>query len=582
MTPDDDTSSLATIILAGYEEYRQRFSRSSRRAAAHFEARAWAEAQEDARERILLYDVLMHETLTAIGRGSGSGGGGGGGGGGGRPGTDEAIEARAAFAERVRGRPDSEVAETFFNSVVRRLYGTVGVDPAIEFVADDLDDPPQPSGDRPPWNQVALDGGFEVAIRQVLHSLPLEGTWHQHEERIGRAARHLRADLGPDQRWTGGVLQTLRPLFFRNKAAYVVGRFANGSNMAPLILAITHPPTGLQLDAVLTSEDDASVVFGFTRSYLHGDVGAPRPVVDFLRSVMPMKRVDELYTAIGFHRHGKTELYRTLIHHLREPGNRFEPTPGQKGLVMCVFTMPDLNVVFKVIRDHFAPPKSTTRHTVMRNYRLVFVRDRVGRLADAQQFERLELPADRFSADVLDELLESAGRTVSVAGDTVTIDHLYTERRVHPLDLYLREVGPDEALRVTLDFGQAIKDLAAADIFPGDMLVKNFGVTRHGRVIFYDYDEVAPVTALTFRTKPRAAYPEAELADDPPFYVGPADIFPEEWRPFLGPPGRLRQELHRHHPELLDPAWWRRMQEHHRAGEIVDFYPYPPERRLDD
>jgi isocitrate dehydrogenase kinase/phosphatase len=208
---------------------------------------------------------------------------------------------------------------------------------------------------------------------------------------------------------------------------------------------------------------------------------------------------------------------------------------------MSVFTMPGLNVVFKVIRDQFDYPKNTTRGRVMQNYRLIFVRDRVGRLADAQQFERLKLPVDRFDPRVLSELLDTGGRTVAVSGDAVTIEHLYTERRVRPLDLYLGEVEPDEALRATLDFGQAIKDLAAAEIFPGDMLVKNFGVTRHGRVIFYDYDEVAPLLRCNFRRQPRAAYPEAEL---------------------------------------LDPEWWRGIQDAIRTGEMVDFYPYGPERRL--
>jgi isocitrate dehydrogenase kinase/phosphatase len=560
---------IADCIIAGYADYRSHFRAITRRALVRFQERDWGEAQDDARERILLYDVVIHETLRAVRT---------------RLGPDPvppevAGRARTRFADSVHGEPDSEVAQTFFNSVIRRLLGTIGVDPGSEFVAEALDDPvPSPA----PWSPYSLRDGFAPAIHRVLDDLPLDGPWREKEPRVARAVARLRAALGDEAAWTGASLQVLRPPFFRNKAAYVVGRLVQGRRVEPLVLALIHPPDGIQLDAVLHTFDDASVVFGFTRSYLHADVGAPRATVDFLRSIIPLKRTDELYTAIGYNRHGKTELYRTLVRHLREPGARFIPAPGQPGLVMSVFTMPELNVVFKVIRDRFDPPKNTNRDRVKRNYELVFVRDRVGRLADAQPFERLRLPRGRFARPVLDDLLRTAGATVTTNGDTVAIEHLYTERRVRPLDLYLTEVDDEEALRATLDFGQAIKDLAAANIFPGDMLVKNFGVTRHGRVIFYDYDEVAPLTECRFRDRPPLPYPEAELDDEPPYYVGPRDVLPEEWRPFLGPPGPLRQALHRAHPELLDPSWWRAMQARHRAGEVVDFFPYAADRRLDE
>ena len=344
--------------------------------------------------------------------------------------------------------------------------------------------------------------------------------------------------------------------------------------------------TGKVNMANLTGGDGAAEFDDVT--YHRGvDVPAVRIAFDRpeVRNAFRPETVDELYTAIGFNRHGKTEFYRTLREHLTHPDARFEPTPGKEGLVMIVFTLPRLNTVFKVIRDRFGAPKKTSRERVKRNYGLIFVRDRVGRLADAQQFERLELPRDRFGDEVLHDLLENAGRTAHIAEDdpgTVIIEHLYTERRVHPLDLYLEDADPEEARRATLEFGQAIKDLAAADIFPGDMLVKNFGVTRHGRVIFYDYDEVAPLGDCNFRRRPKAAYPEAELADTPHFYVGPDDIFPEEWRAFLGPAGPLRKELHEAHPELFDPEWWRGMQERHQAGEVIDFFPYDQRRRLGD
>jgi isocitrate dehydrogenase kinase/phosphatase len=561
---------LADRVRHGYQGWRRQFAGITRRAAGRFENRQWNEAQDDARERILLYDVAIHETIQSIRGALGPG----------PLAPASGTTARAAFADWARGAPDSEVAETFFNSVIRRLFGTVGVDNDLEFIAGQLDDPP-PSQDRP-WLEVPLSGGIAGVLETVIRSLPFEAPWHERAERIRRAAALLEQAVPGLAGREGAVLQVLEAPFYRNKAAYVVGRVVRGDSLFPLVLALTHPARGIQLDAVLPTSDEASVVFGFTRSYLHADIGAPRAAIEFLRSIMPFKRTDELYTAVGFNRHGKTELYRTLVHHLEAPTARFEPTPGQTGLVMSVFTLPELNVVFKVIRDRFGPPKNTTRERVMRNYRHIFVHDRVGRLADAQQFERLELPLSVFSGTVLDELLETAGRTVHVKDGTVTIEHLYTERRVRPLDVYLDEVDPDEALRVTIDFGQAIKELAVANLFPGDMLIKNFGVTRHGRVIFYDYDEVAPLTACNFRHRPRPAYPEAEMDDEPSYYVGPDDVFPAEWRPFLGPPGPLRLELQRAHRELFDPEWWRDMQRRQREGEVVDFFPYDASRRLGD
>jgi isocitrate dehydrogenase kinase/phosphatase len=556
-------------VLQGYADYRHQFAAITGRAPHRFEKRDWAEAQDDAHERILLYDVIVHETLLDLRRD------------GHLPlGAEDASRARAHFADWARQRDDVEVAETFYNSVVRRLFGTVGVDSRTEFVAGAVDDP-STSGDGP-WTEQNVGDDFARLLDGALDQTHFTAPWHQRADRVRRAAEVLRHEIGPESRWEGARLQWLRSIFFRNKGAYLVGRLLHGDRVAPLILALTHPCPGIQLDALLTSSDEASVAFGFTRSYFHAHIDAPRPVVDFLRSIMPLKRVDELYAALGFDRHAKTEFYRALVTQIESSDARFEPAPGQPGLVMAVFTLPELNVVFKVIRDRFGAPKRTTRKRVMDNYRMVFIHDRVGRLVHAQPFERLELPTRRFHPDVLDELLTTAGKTVRNDGETVTIEHLYTERRVRPLDLYLAEVEQAEARRATMDLGQAIKDLAAADIFPGDMLVKNFGVTRHGRVIFYDYDEIAPLSACVVRRLPPPAYPGADMDGEPSYFVGPDDIFPEEWRAFIGPPGPLRQALHAEHPELFDPDWWRAMQERQRSGEVVDFYPYPPERRLDD
>jgi isocitrate dehydrogenase kinase/phosphatase len=301
-------------------------------------------------------------------------------------------------------------------------------------------------------------------------------------------------------------------------------------------------------------------------------------MVAFLSSLMPTKRVSELYIALGFNKHGKTEMYREISRHIAETGEAFALARGDRGLVMTVFTLPGLEVVFKVIKDEFLPPKQTSRREVMDKYRHVFRHDRAGRLVDAQEFEHLSFPAERFSEPVLGELRRECPRHVQVEGGVVTLRHLYAERRVAPLNLFIREADEWTARRAVLDFGKALRDLAATNTFPGDMLLKNFGVTRHGRVIFYDYDELERVTDCVFRELPSGA--DEDTGEDPSFYVGPKDIFPEEFLPFLGLRGRLRDFFLQAHGDLLTARWWREVQERLRAGEIVDIFPYREDQRL--
>jgi isocitrate dehydrogenase kinase/phosphatase len=334
------------------------------------------------------------------------------------------------------------------------------------------------------------------------------------------------------------------------------------------------------VDAVLTSADEASIVFGFAWSYFSVDAPRPAATVAFLKEIMPLKRIDELYTAIGYNKHGKTELYRTLAHHLLRPDARFEDAEGTKGLVMAVFTLPSFNIVLKMIKDVIGAPKRTTRQQVMDQYHRVFLLDRVGRLADAQLFQGLEFRRRCFSDALLAELLRVAPSAVRVDGDRVVLQHIYTERRVRPLNLYVEEVDESAAVAAILDYGQAIKDLAVANIFPGDLLLKNFGVSRHGRVIFYDYDELAMLAECRFRRLPVATSLDDELSAEPWFSVAEHDVFPEEFAPFLVPEGHLRDAFLAAHGDLLDPDWWRAVQEGNKAGEMIDTFPYSQGRRL--
>jgi isocitrate dehydrogenase kinase/phosphatase len=359
-----------------------------------------------------------------------------------------------------------------------------------------------------------------------------------------------------------------------------VGRLRRGRHLTPLVLALTHEEDGLHLDAALFTAEDASIVFSFTRAYFQVETDRPRDVVAFLQTLMPHKRASEIYTALGFNKHGKTELYREVARHLRDTGEQFEPARGDKGLVMSVFTLPSLDVVFKIIKDKFPPPKQTSRREIMAKYRHVFRHDRAGRLVDAAEFRGLSFRRDRFSEPVLQELSTLCGETVTPDDDQLRLAHVYLERRVSPLNLFVREVDEWTARQAVYDFGQSLKDLAATNTFPGDMLLKNFGVTRHGRVIFYDYDELALVTECQFRDLPTARDDGEETSAEPWFFVGESDIFPAEFLPFLGLQGRLRQMFVSDHGDLLTARYWREIQERLRAGEIVDIFPYREEQRL--
>jgi isocitrate dehydrogenase kinase/phosphatase len=373
--------------------------------------------------------------------------------------------------------------------------------------------------------------------------------------------------------------QIIRAPFFRRKGGYILGRLYAGGVAVPLALALLNTERGIVIDAALTDEDDISILFSFTQSHFNVDLGPTHTLVRLLKQLMPKKPVAELYIALGHHKHGKTELYRDLLRHLRASDDRFVFAPGIPGLVMVVFTMPGYDVVFKVIRNRFPAIKPITPQDVRDKYRLVFRHDRAGRLVEAQEFEHLEFDRSRFAPDLVEEFARDAGETVAVSDGAVIIHHAYIERRVTPLDLYLREAPEDAARRAVLDFGHAIKDLAANGIFPGELLPKNFGVTRHGRVACYDYDELSLLTDFTFREMPPSS-DEDEYADEAWFGVGARDVFPVELSRFLGLTPDLYGLFGRSHGDLYRADFWNDMQARVRDGEIIDIFPYPQSRRL--
>lgn len=336
------------------------------------------------------------------------------------------------------------------------------------------------------------------------------------------------------------------------------------------------------LDALLHGEADLAILFSYTRAYFRVEAPSPFELVRRLHELMPNKRLADLYNATGFNRHAKTEFYRDFVRHLQNSTDRFVPTEGARGMVMLVFTLPSYDAVFKVIRDHFEPPKENDRADVMRRYRIVFEHDRAGRLVEAHEFEHLRIRRERFDPALLRQLLSEARETVRVDNQGLIIKHAYVERRVRPLNIFLAEAQDNSAISATCDYAQAIKDLAASNIFPGDLLTKNFGLTRRRRVVFYDYDELCFLTECNFRDLPQPKTYEEELAAEPWFTVRDNDIFPEEFLNFLAFPKAARKVLLDQHGELFRPDFWRAIQQNLRAGELPEIFPYTQERRLAD
>ncbi|HKX75095.1 MAG TPA: bifunctional isocitrate dehydrogenase kinase/phosphatase [Acidimicrobiia bacterium] len=573
-TPVLSDSRLASLgaqaIADAYAAFDGRFRIITRRARIRFEERDWKGIAADARQRLDLYGVASTDTASSVKRLLGER-------------VDDKtiwVAMKAVYSSLIQDRNYFELAETFFNSVTRKIFTTVGVDPHIEFVDTDFDFPPN-EAERPVYRAYGDPPGNADLIRTILTDTGFGPLFRDLEEDATRAA----ARLGEHLRRIGALrvvdrAEVVDAVFYRGKAAYVVGRIYSGSHVVPMVLALLHQQDGIYLDAVLLTENQVSILFSFARSYFHVDVDRPYDLVRFLRSLMPRKRLSELYIAIGQHKHGKTALYRELLEHLASSGEQFDFARGTRGLVMSVFTLPGFDIVIKVIKDHFPSPKRATREEVRDRYRMVFRGDRAGRLVDAQEYEYLEFDRHRFAPQLLAALESDAGRTVTAHDDQVVIGHAYLERRVIPLDIYLRDADPDLAQAAILDYGAAIKELAASGIFPGDLLLKNFGVTRHGRVVFYDYDELTTIDRCVFRELPEATDPNDEMAAEPWFAVGPDDVFPEEFERFLGVTGDLRQAFLQRHRDLLTSTWWRGVQQRVAAGEMIDIFPYQPQQRL--
>ena len=565
------TSRLANMIAGAirraFDESQLQFLEITRRAGKRFAEREWHGIHEDSAARLDVYDAAVNQLIVRI-----------------RQLLEDRIRSRlvwvsikAVYSGLIHDRDDCEIAETFFNSVTRRIFDTVGVEEEIEFVHSDYESPTS----RRAYRTFEVAQSLAQGIRAMLeaYDLPLDDA--ELEGQSAAASLYIEQRLEVlGQRCVLGRIEVLESVFYRDEHAYLIGRIPGTDPTVPLVFCLRHTEQGVFIDAMLMDERDVSLLFSFARSYFHVDTDRPFEIVTFIKSIIPRKPRSEIYNSIGYTKHGKTELYRHALRHLAGSTDKYQLALGQRGMVMVVFTMPSYPVVFKIIKDRFDYPKETTRQAVIDCYRLVFKHDRAGRLIDAQEYQYLTLDRHRFDDELLDELLEVAAQTVTVEGDRVVIKHCYAERRVTPLDVYLKEQAGLAARTAVIGYGQTIKDLAHTNIFAGDLMLKNFGVTRQHRLVFYDYDEVCLLTDCTFRRLPESEDYDETMAGEPWFAVGRNDVFPEEFEHFLGLAPPLRSVFLEHHADLLTLEYWLNVQRKLRRGEVLYIAPYSDERRL--
>ncbi|MFC7434973.1 bifunctional isocitrate dehydrogenase kinase/phosphatase [Hydrogenophaga bisanensis] len=588
---------IAKAMMDGFNRHYRLFRAESARAKHRFETRDWSAQQRAQRERIEFYDLRVQECVRRLVKEFAAD----------RQPMDVWEQVKLHYIGLLVNHHQPELAETFFNSVttkiLKRAYfqnDFIFVRPAVSTEYIENDEP----GALPTYRcYYPNPQTFQAEVRRMIEDFDLRVPYEDLGRDAGLVQEAMKRHFDHHRLRANFQIQALSGLFYRNKGAYVVGKIINGFQEVPFALPILHNEKGrLVIDAALFGEDDLLMLFSFARAYFMVDMEVPSAYVQFLRSLMPRKPRAEFYNALGLAKQGKTLFYRDFLAHMRHSTDKFRIAPGIKGMVMLVFDLPSFPFVFKVIKDFYPAPKDTTREQIRGKYLLVKQHDRVGRMADTLEFSEVGFPRDRFTDELIAEIQKYAPSQLEISdrdGDGTTeviLKHCYIERRMIPLNIYLQEAfdtlqmpGADDAVRTrareqitkaVIEYGNAIKDLVAANIFPGDMLWKNFGITRHGKVVFYDYDEIEYVTDCQFRRVPAPRCEEDEMSGEIWYAVGPRDVFPETFAPFLLGNPMVREDFMAHHADLLDPVFWQAHQQRIAAGHVYDVFPYERDRRF--
>ncbi|WP_448568987.1 bifunctional isocitrate dehydrogenase kinase/phosphatase [Thalassotalea ganghwensis] len=563
---------IAKTILNGFERHIYLFFDITRSAKQRFELKQWQAVQDAAKARTDFYDQRVAETLNTIA-------------------NDFQItrldkilwqQVKETYVDLLRHHQQAELAESFYNSVFCHLFERKYYHNNFIFVESAVNFTEQQASDIIFTRYKPAKLGLLQTIHEIINSANFSVPFYQLKKRVSLLIQAFSQQTKLNEFQLEDIsIDILNFIFYRNKGAYIIGRVLSPSGSTPFIVPIIHEKEhGLEIDALVTDAKTMAVVFGFARAYFFVDCQHPHALINFLKTLIPHKTRADLYASIGFHKQGKTQFYRDLLEHLSHSDDQFELAPGIKGMVMSVFTLPSFSYVFKIIKDKFSPTKQMTRQDVKRKYRLVKLHDRVGRMADTMEYSEVALPKARFAKELLEELQAVASSIIRFEDDLVIIKHVYIERKMTPLNLYLATATEKQIDKAMYGYGKAIKQLIAANIFPGDMLLKNFGVTRHGRVIFYDYDEITYMNEVNFRIKPEPVTEEQIYAAEPWYSVAPGDVFPEELATFALANPIYRQAFLNHHAELLDAHYWQNCQRQVAKGEYASVYPYPKRLRF--
>lgn len=573
LTTEERAHAIARALLDGFDKHYRLFREICQQAKGRFERADWAAVRQAHADRIAFYDERVREAAERLQRDFQA------------DTLPESAwqEIKLRYMGLLTDHRQPELAETFYNSVSTRLLhrayyhnDNLFVRPAVS--TDYLEaDPPSYRCYYP------RKVGLRQCFRQILADFALRAPFVDVHADLSNVLRVLRRHFARPLRLEANhQIQVLSSLFYRNKRTYAIGKIINGGVETPFAVPIVHAARGggLCMDAILLDPREIAPLFAFSRAYFMVDMEVPSAYVDFLAGMMPGKPKAELYTSLGLQKHGKTLFYRDFLHHLKHSSDEFVIAPGIKGLVMIVFTLPSYPYVFKVIRDHISPTKNIDHQTVKDKYALVKRHDRVGRMADTLEYADVAFPAERFSRQLVDELNKEVPSLVEESGRWFVVKHLYIERRMTPLNLYLDRSNDAQIAASIIDYGNAIKELASVNIFPGDMLFKNFGVTRGGRVVFYDYDEIAHMTEIEFRRIPPPRTHEDEMSAEPWYPIGVNDVFPEEFAPFLLSGGKIRETFLAHHADLLTAEYWNSVKTLCQQGQVADVFPYPATARF--
>lgn len=568
----NDTKAIAQTILDGFNKHYGLFRGYCHQAWACFERADWSRSGEATKERILSYEVRVNETVDSLNQNFSNT----------LENTELWPDIKAAFLSLLMDHLQAECAETFYNSVACRVLHRDYYNNKYIFWRPGLSTE-HLHGSTPTYRSYYPPAaGLRRSLLDIICSFKLTNSFQNIRRDIRNIEKAISIHRGKNWRsHQNEQVQVYCSLFFRNKGAYIVCRMINGSQKDPLVIALLQDENNqVFVDTALLRRKDVDVLFSFSRAYFMVDMEVTSACVRFLKSIMPGKTEVDLNAILGLQKQAKTLFYRELQHHLRHSQDNFQIAPGIPGMVMLVFTLPSFPFVFKLIKDRFEPPKTSSREDVLEKYQLVKFHDRVGRLADTLEFSNVAIPLERIEPELLAQLRDYAADTIDEVGDKLVLQHIYIERRMEPLDQYLAHASRPERRRAISDFGNSIRELAAANIFPGDMLKKNFGVTRNRRVVFYDYDEICYISECNFRHIPPARYAEDEMSDTPWYSIGENDIFPESFGTFFFANQKDLGLFSKDHADLMDADWWNSVKQTVVAGELADVFPYPVSRRF--